>query len=234
MFFTDYRYASDLTNINDLLKLWNIEMQGNVYIKDSQSSSGSASQIIRVDYNQESQFAEELLSTAVGSISAAKPVMSYATPLKILNGGQKLENLRSLTTQALLTSTSSSVVVDSANSSNVISKGAQDVMALTYSRMYDGSDTFESYLLACGSGTFVANEYLVNNSVYPNWDILYTYIRLATKYQVPVNIDFKVFQSYDLDITNYQADVWTLVLTTALPAVAAICGAIVLIRRKYA
>lgn len=234
MYFTDYRYASQLTNINDLLKLWNIEMQGGVYVRDSLSSSGSADQIIRVEYNEEAEFTEELLGGAFSSVTNAKPIMSYATPIKILNGGYKQEALRTLTTQSLLTTSSSSAVVDSADSSKVVANGAQNVMALTHSTMNDSNNTFSSYLLACGSSTFASDPYLMNNGVYPNWKILYTYINMATQYQVPVDIDFKVFQSYDLDITNYQADVWTFVLTAVLPAVSAIVGAIVLIRRKYA
>lgn len=233
MFFTDYRYASNLKNINDLLKLWNIEMQSGVYVQDVRHSTGDASQIIRVDYNEESQFVSQLLSEAVGTASFAKPVMSYATPIKILNE-YKTETLRVLSTQSLLKSSATAKLVNSSDSTQVLDTGVFDVMAMTYCEMYDENDDFKSYLLACGSSTFASDAYCINSSTYPNWDILYSFIRTATRYQVPVNLDYKVFQSYDLDITSYQADVWTLVLTVALPAVSAICGAIVLIRRKYA
>ena len=233
MFFTDYRYASNLTNLNDLLKLWNIEMQGGVYVQDVRHSTGDAAQIIRVEYNNESQFVSQLLTNALYD-SYAKPVMSYATPIKILNGGVKEEALRVLTTQGLLVSSESSKTVSSTDSSHVISTNPQTVLAMTYSMMYDEENDFSSYLLVCGSSTFANNAYCTPSASYPNWDILYSFIRTATRYQVPVNIDYKVFQSYDLDITSYQADVWTLVLTVTLPAIAAICGAVVLIRRKYA
>ena len=234
MFFTDYRYAANLPNLNDLLKLWNIEMQGGVYVQDVRHSTGDASQIIRVEYNQDSHFVSQLLSNAVDSASFAKPVMSYATPIKILNGGYKAEALRSLTTEALLVSSSTSKLVSSNDSTNVLSTGAQNVMAMTYSKMYDENNTFSSYLLVCGSSTFASDAYCINSSSYPNWDILYTFIRSATRYQVPVDLDYKVFKSYDLDITSYQADMWTMALTVVLPAITAICGAIVLVRRKYA
>ena len=233
MFFTDYRYAANLPNLNDLLKLWNIEMQSGVYVQDVRHSTGDAAQIIRVDYNNESQFVSQLLTNALYD-SFAKPVMSYATPIKILNGGTKEEALRVLTTQGLLVSSESSKTVSSTDSNHVISNAPQTVLAMTYSKMYDEQDDFSSYLLACGSSTFANNAYCTPGASYPNWDILYSFIRTATRYQVPVNIDYKVFQSYDLDITSYQADVWTLVLTVTLPAIAAICGAVILIRRKYA
>ena len=234
MYFTDYRYASELTNLNDLLKLWNIEIQSGVYVQDTRSSTGDAAQIIRVDYNEDSHFASQLLSTAVGSATFAKPVMSYATPITILNGGYKAEALRSLTTESLLVSGSTSKLVNSSNSSDVLGTGSYNVMAMTYSKMYDESDNFSSYLLVCGSSTFANNAYCEPGATYPNWDILMSFVNTATRYQVPVNIDYKVFQSYDLDITSYQADMWTLALTLVLPAISVICGAIVLVRRKYA
>ena len=233
MYFTDYRYASNLPNLNDLLKLWNIEMQSGVYVQDVRHSTGDAAQIIRVDYNQDSQFVSQLLSGALGE-TFAQPVMSYATPIKILNGGTKEEALRVLTTQGLLVSTPSSKLVNSNDSTDVISTGSQTVMAMTYSQMYDENNDFKSYLLACGSSTFATDAYCINNSAYPNWDILLSFIQTATRYQVPVNIDYKVFQSYDLDITSYQADMWTLALTVTFPILAAIIGAVILVRRKYA
>ena len=59
-------------------------------------------------------------------------------------------------------------------------------------------------------------------------------MRAMGKIQVPVDLDFKVFDDESLDITTAEATNWTVFLTAVIPAVFLIAGIVVWIRRKHA
>ena len=64
--------------------------------------------------------------------------------------------------------------------------------------------------------------------------IIYTMMRAMGKVQVPIDLDFKVFEDESLDILQSEAGTWTIVLVLAIPACVFIAGIIIWIRRKNA
>lgn len=90
-----------------------------------------------------------------------------------------------------------------------------------------------AYVLACGSTKFATKEYL-ESAVYGNSDVLLSATVIMGRDNVPVNVDFKPFKSFDIsDISDAAANNYTILLA-AIPAVTVmIVCTVVLIRRKY-
>jgi len=92
---------------------------------------------------------------------------------------------------------------------------------------------FDSYVLACGSLEFATEKYL-SSAVYGNSDVLLSATTLMGREVVPVGLDFKPFASFEIsDITDAEANRYTLLLTILPPIVILGVGIVVLVRRKY-
>lgn len=96
------------------------------------------------------------------------------------------------------------------------------------------TDPKNSYVLCAGSTKFATGEYL-ESAVYGNSDILLSATATIGRDIIPaVGVDFKYFQSYDIsDITDAEANQYTLLLSILPPVIVFAVGAFVLIRRKY-
>ncbi len=116
--------------------------------------------------------------------------------------------------------------------------GVYSVMAMTaFTRRIDGVDgglphDEYSYLLFVPSSGFASDEALSDSSN-PNKDIILSITHVITSVQTPVNISYKVFENYDLKITEKQAKTTTACLILIPTAIILICGAVVIFRRKH-
>lgn len=110
-------------------------------------------------------------------------------------------------------------------------KGNHIVMTVTsIVKGKDNSDAY-SYLVYCPSSGFASDEAL-QSQAYPNQDIILSLVHSMTSAQTTVEIDFKAFANYDLDITERQAKTATVILSVVLPICVIAVGAVLLIRRK--
>ncbi len=93
--------------------------------------------------------------------------------------------------------------------------------------------TLDSYVLACGSLEFATEKYL-SSAVYGNSDVLLSATTIMGRDVVPVGLDFKPFASFDIsDITDAEANRYTLLLTIIPPVIIIGVGIVILVRRKY-
>ena len=94
-------------------------------------------------------------------------------------------------------------------------------------------DPQNSYVLCCGSLEFATQKYL-ESAVYGNSDVLLSASTIMGREIVSVGIDFKYFQSYDIsDLSESEANQYTLLLTILPPVIVFGVGIAVLVRRKY-
>lgn len=94
-----------------------------------------------------------------------------------------------------------------------------------------GNVDFSSYLMVCAGGDFADDDHIVNCSA--NTEILRSLIRATTTQQIyPTDVEFKVFNNYDLDINSTEAISVFVVSMTVIPAICLIIGFIVIFRRK--
>lgn len=110
--------------------------------------------------------------------------------------------------------------------------GVYTLMTLTKQTRYDNitQDKMNNYMLVTAAG-FAEDQY-VNSNAYANRDILFAFVQTLGKNVVPMDIDFKVFASEELDITTAEAYTWTVVLTALIPVCVLAAGTVVYVRRK--
>ena len=88
-----------------------------------------------------------------------------------------------------------------------------------------------SYLVYCPSSGF-ASDSALQNQAYPNSDIVLSLVHAMTSAQTTVEIDYKAFANYDLDITESQAKTATVLISIVLPIIAIAVGTVIIFRRK--
>ena len=134
------------------------------------------------------------------------------------------------------------LLVTSANANFGGAKGTYNLMTITSAVKEDILNSTDgtmnkneySYFVMCPSSSFVSEEGL-NSSSNANKKMMLALIHtLSSREDTPslVDIDFKVFIEYDLDITKNQATAMTVIISTVLPVAFIIGGAVVIRRRK--
>ena len=91
-----------------------------------------------------------------------------------------------------------------------------------------------SYFLMCAVSDFASNENLTKSNAANNKMMDALIHTLAAREDTPslVNIDFKTFINYDLEITQTQARTITILISSVLPVACIIYGAVTIRRRK--
>ena len=95
-----------------------------------------------------------------------------------------------------------------------------------------GNVDFNSYLMICSSGDFADDSHILRSSA--NTQILRSLIRSTTTAQTyPTDVEFKVFNNYDLNITSTEKVVAFAICIAVLPVLALVTGAVIIIRRRH-
>ena len=96
------------------------------------------------------------------------------------------------------------------------------------------TDPKNSYVLCSGSLKFATQDYL-ESGVYGNSDVLVSAAKIMGVDIIPASgVDFKYFQSYDMsDITDAEANQYTVLLAVLPPVIVFAIGVFVLVRRRY-
>jgi hypothetical protein len=104
-------------------------------------------------------------------------------------------------------------------------------MTITRKEGIRDNDYIYAYLTVCGSPSFVSDKYL-DSTAYANSDILLNTIRLTGREKIVADIDLKVFDKTELDITTSQSNVWTVLFAAAIPLAVGVTGGVVCYRRR--
>ena len=95
-----------------------------------------------------------------------------------------------------------------------------------------GNVDFNSYLMICASGDFADDSHILRSAA--NTQILRSLIRSTLGAQTyPTDVEFKVFNNYDLNITSTEKVAVFAVCISVLPLIALATGAVIIIRRRH-
>lgn len=171
--------------------------------------------------------AEAYLSILQG-YGSSRPMLKNSGILKIdedfMSDDAVSDVLADRVTQPIIKTDSNAIFGEEKNAFDVFS-----VTALT--TIYNNQPT-QSYFMVCPSVEFVSDEYL-SNSMYTNEDIMFALIHATTAAKVPVDLDFKEFANYQLDISSSQASAVFVCLITIMPALVIGTGIVIIVRRKH-
>ncbi len=227
MVFGSPDHVDKLTNLGELLAEWGIEFTGNTTVRDMEHAMTTDGYSVVAEYQP---------NTLGGSIyrdlnelsTPPKTIIRKATPINILwaEGGDSV-GTRSV-----------SAVLKSFNTSELIVNGASEETGsynlVTVSREVSIVDNeyYYSYVMAFGSPSFASQNYIDSNA-YANEDILAASMRATGRERVLSKLELKPFDTDDITVTTDEANNWTVAMTLVIPAIVALCGIVVITRRKH-
>ncbi|MBO5287416.1 MAG: Gldg family protein [Clostridia bacterium] len=224
MCFTDYK--ASLPAFYEFLSSWaGVSVKGSGAVTDPSTSTLSEPLLFRGSIA--STNAAQIYLSGLNNLASARPIFKDSGILEIdsrYSSGEGI-NVGNATRYTL------PLVYTSSGASFGGVRGQHTVMSVTSSHTIKNNDDAYAYLVVCPSAQFASDDYLAS-SAYPNSNMILSLIHSMTAYQTPVNVDIKAFESYALDITASQARVAMICLVTILPAIVAVCCAVVIIRRK--
>ena len=112
-------------------------------------------------------------------------------------------------------------------------KGGYNLLTITQELNQKDNHSYKAYVMAAGTKFFTSADYLESNA-YGNRDLMYYAFRVMGRENVPADIDFKVFAKTDIEnMTAADAIRTTVLLVTLIPLAVAVCGVVIVTRRKY-
>lgn len=225
--FCDPEYVGNLRNLNELLEEWGIEFVANTTVRDHGNSMSTDGYTIVAQYQPD---------TMGGSIYAdlnvlttpPKTLIRKAAPINIL--WEKKETLGGtrIASAVLKSYDSSELMVDGVTTET----GSYNVVAVTRESRIVDNEYYYSYVMAVGSSSFAADGY-INSGAFANEDIISATMKATGRERVLAVLEYKEFDKGSITITTAEAMRITAAITLIIPIIVAICGAVVVIRRKH-
>lgn len=226
MVFSSPEKAANLTNLSEFLSEWGVAFTADTYVKDSENAISVDKKTIIATYDEDSLGASLYLDISKLD-TMPRTVFRNAMPLEILwEEDDQLEGSKEVS-PVLLTNESATAVKDGEEKA----LGSVPLMTVTRETRVVDNDYYYSYVLACGSAEYTDSAWLFANS-YANSDIIYNAMNITGRGRVLADITYKVLDDDTLSITTAQANNWTVLFTVTLPAILAVAGIVVFVRRK--
>ncbi len=227
MVFCDAEYANNLTNLNEFLAEWGIEYVGATTIRDTENSMSTDGYSIIAKY-QKDTLGGSIYDDLNALATPPKTIIRKSMPINILwESGGGLDGSRAVS--SVLKSYETSEAMENGT---VVDTGSYNLVTVSReSRIYD-NEYYYSYVIAFGSSSF-ANMSYIDSNAYANEDILSASMKAVGREKVLAALDPKPFDDNTITVTTDQANDWTVAMTVVIPAIFALCGLVVITRRKH-
>ncbi len=228
MTFIEPEYVSALTNLNEFLEEWGIKYTADTVVRDYEHSLTVDGLSILTEYNKDTEdFGSNLYLDMLDLTNLPKSVVSGAAPIEVLwTKGGGLNGTRLVSPLLMSYDTAEAL-----KGGEKVGEGVFNLMTVSCeARIYD-NNYYYSYVFAAPA-SFADSKYLLHNS-YANRDLINSAMQATGQSQILADIDFKVLDVTDLDITTAEANRWTVALTLVMPVIVGAVGVVVWVRRKH-
>ncbi|MBE6559896.1 MAG: hypothetical protein E7662_02120 [Ruminococcaceae bacterium] len=226
--FADPDKAGRLNNLSEFLEEWGIAFTPNTYIRDTENSVSTDGLSVVAKYDTETLGSSIYKDLTSNLATMPKTISRYTMPIEILwEEGGNLSGSRHVSPVLKSYETAQAV-----KNNEVVGKGEYNLMTISQESRIINNEYYNSYVIVSGSSNFANSSYIFSNA-YANADILSAAMKATGRDKILANIDFKVFDDTSLDITTAQANDWTVASVLVLPAIAAVCGLVIWVRRKH-
>lgn len=233
MVFEDYKSSEKLVNLNEFLEEWGISFEHGTYLIDKENSVSVDGSTLVAEYEEKGLGASIYMDMSQNLDTMPRTLSKNSMPVNILWEENALES----GTKQVYSVLSSYDTAELIRSGETESTGSRSLMAIARDKIIVNNenslnaDYIYSYVFASGSPSFVTNDYLTSNS-YGNADIIYAAMRAVGRENLLADLKYKAFDNTELAITTAQSTRWTVVFAVIPPAVIAIAGVVVRIKRK--
>ncbi|MBE6710413.1 MAG: hypothetical protein E7579_04755 [Ruminococcaceae bacterium] len=219
--------VSKLTNLNEFLEEWGISYIADTTIRDTEHSMSVDGYSIIAEY-QKDTLGASIYSDLNELATPPKTIIRKAAPIDILweNGG------------GLNGSRDVSPVLKSYDTAEQMEGGivtgtdSYNLMTISRETRIVDNEYYYSYVMAAGSPSFASGSYLESNA-YANDDIIGSAMKAIGRERVLSKLERKPFDDDEITITTAESNRWTVAMTTVLPAIFGIAGAVVMTKRKH-
>ena len=227
--FADPDNAARLNNLSEFLEEWGVGFTPDTVIRDTEHSISTDGLSVVAKYETTTLGSSIYKDLTRNLDTLPKTISRYSMPIRILwEEGGSTSGARDVSA-ILTTYDTAEAVYDGA----VTETGSFNLLTLPRgSRIIDNEEPY-SYVIVSGSSAFADSKYLLSNA-YANSDILSSTMKATGREKVLADIKFKVFDDTTLDITTAEANDWTVAMTLVFPAIAAVTGLVIWVRRKHA
>ena len=233
MVFEDQRYSENLKNLNEFLEEWGISFEHGTYLMDKENAVSIDGSTIVAEYETSGIGASIYMDMTNNLDTMPRTIAKNCMPVNILWEEDALES----GTKQVFSVLSSYDTAELMRDGEVDSTGSRSLMAIARDKIIVNNensinaDYIYSYVFASGSPSFVTDQYLNSNS-YGNADIIYAAMRAVGRENALADLTYKPFDNTTLTITTAQSTRWTVVIAVIPPAIIAIAGVVIRIKRK--
>ena len=219
--------VSKLTNLNEFLEEWGISYVADTTIRDTEHSMSVDGYSIIAEY-QKDTLGASIYSDLNSLATPPKTIIRKAAPIDILwTTGGGLNGSRDV-----------SPVLKSYDTAEQMEGGivtgtdSYNLMTISRETRIVDNEYYYSYVMAAGSPSFASGSYLESNA-YANDDIIGSAMKAIGRERVLSKLERKPFDDDEITITTAESNRWTVAMTTVLPAIFGIAGAVVMTKRKH-
>ncbi len=230
MVFEDAEYAKDLTNLNEFLEEWGISYRSDVQIKDRGNSMSVDGYSILTKYASSDTFGSTVYDDLENFDSMPKSIIRSAMPIEIKR--DIIESMSGVRGVYSMLGTYDTAELIDRKTQDSVGTGEYDLVTISLENRVIDNDYYYSYVMAAGSPSFANADYLISNS-YGNSDIIMSTLDFIGQDGILADLDVKPFDNTSSSATTEQAASLSVKLTLILPAIIAVVGVVVVIRRKH-
>ncbi len=219
--------VSKLTNLNEFLEEWGISYVADTTIRDTEHSMSVDGYSIIAEY-QKDTLGASIYSDLNNLATPPKTIIRKAAPIDILwESGGGLNGSRDV-----------SPVLKSYDTAEQMEGGivtgtdSYNLMTISRETRIVDNEYYYSYVMAAGSPSFASGSYLESNA-YANDDIIGSAMKAIGRERVLSKLERKPFDDDEITITTAESNRWTVAMTTVLPLMFGIAGAVVMTKRKH-
>ena len=223
--------SGEMPELDAFLTEWGIAFRQEQVRDYEHSLSVSGTELI-AEYVTEGAGAS-LTTSLRGLETIPKTIVNNAKPIDLLYEQKTIDGgVRNVSAVLRTSSDKSAEAFSLTDNTAAPVKGIFSLMTLTVEQRYIDNEVHSSYVLAAGTASFADDQY-IGSRAYGNRDVIFNTMKAFGKKTVPLDMDFKVFESEQLLIENGDANRWTALCTLFLPVVVAGIGIYVYARRRY-
>ena len=230
MVFEDPEYSAGLNNLNEFLEEWGIQYDSSVSVRDHEHAMTTNGYRIITEYEKDDTFGKDVYDDLENFDSMPHSVIENAMPIKtVWSSHGSMVGAKGIYTMIQSHKTAELV---NRETEEVVESGEYNLVTISYENRVIDNDYYYSYVMAAGSPSFAYNNFLIDGS-WGNSDVIFSTLKLIGRDRVLADLDTKPFDDTSMDVTTDQARKMTVGMTCIIPAIVAVAGAVVVIRRRH-
>ncbi len=223
--------SARFAELNEFLSEWGLAFEESRIVDLNHSLSVDGTELV-AEYCTDGQLGSSLTSSLRNLEDPPKMIVNNARPIKAVFASNTTGTRK---TSAVLTTSgdgSAIAVPFGATSTSEGTPGIYNLMMVSVEKRYINNVDCYNYVLCAGTSSFADDRY-IGSSTYGNRDLIFNAMKAFGKSDVPIDLDFKMFDKEGLDLTSAQANQWTVILSAVFPAIVFGAGIVVFFRRRH-